>query len=144
MFDYAQVFVFEAHSDTLGKLNAVSAPTSSPRQQLDRVYSVFDTAVIQFYVGAGTVLLVLALMYWFNKLHKTKYEFGEMINRVVFGFALVIASVSAVIGNKTTGGFKFAASEWIIPIVVLLFVAGKSLLLPHNLYILTETSPHDG
>jgi hypothetical protein len=139
MFDYAQVFVFEAHSDTLGKLNAVSAPASSPRHRLDRVYGVFDTAVIQFYVGAGAVLLVLALMYWFNKLHKTKYEFGEMINRVVFGFGIVIAGVSAVIGNKTTSGFKFATSEWIIPIVVLMFAAGKSPFLPHNMSILTNT-----
>ncbi|KAH7071980.1 bacterial low temperature requirement A protein-domain-containing protein [Paraphoma chrysanthemicola] len=127
MFDNAQVFIFEAHADTVGKLNAVSAPATDPRQRLDRIFDVFNTTVMQFYIGGGAILLVLALMYWFNKVHKTKYEFGEMINRVVVGFALIIVGVAAVIGNKTTSGFKFTASHWIIPIVVLSFVAVLAL-----------------
>lgn len=125
IFDNAQVFVFEAHADTLGKLNAVSTPASNPRQRLERIHAVFDTAVMQFYIGAGAVLLVLAVMYWFNKLHKTKYEFGEIINRVVVGFALMIVGVATVIGNKSMSGFKFVGSAWIIPVVVFCYVAGK-------------------
>ncbi|KAH5578404.1 hypothetical protein HBI24_163160 [Parastagonospora nodorum] len=123
IFDNAQVFVFEAHADTLGKLNAVSAPATDPRQRLERIYAVFDTAVLQFYIGAGAVLLVLAVMYWFNKLHKTKYEFGEIINRMVVGFALMIVGVATVIGNKSMSGFKFVGSAWIIPVVVFCYVA---------------------
>jgi general stress protein CsbA len=133
IFDNAQIFVFEAHSDTLGKLNAVSAAATSPRQRLDRVFDVFNTVVMQFYIGAGAILLVLAIMYWFNKLHKTKYEFGEMINRVVVGFALMLVGIAAVIGNKTTTGFKFVESHWIIAIVVLCFVAGMTL--PDLMYL---------
>lgn len=125
IFDNAQVFVFEAHADTLGKLNAVSAPATDPRQRLERIYAVFDTAVMQFYIGAGAVLLVLAVMYWFNKLHKTKYEFGEIINRVVVGFALMIVGVATVIGNKSMSGFKFVGSAWVIPVVVFCYVAGE-------------------
>lgn len=125
MYDNAQIFIFEAHADTVGKLNAVSAPASNPRQRLERVFDVFNTTVLQFYVGAGTMLLILAIMYWFNKIHKTKYEFGEMINRIVVGFGLVIVGVAAVIGDKSTGGFKFRASEWVVPIVVLCLVGGK-------------------
>jgi hypothetical protein len=125
IFDNAQVFVFEAHTDTMAKLNAVSAPATDPRTRLNRIYDVFNTTVMQFYIGAGAVLLVLAVMYWFNKLHKSKYEFGEMINRVIVGFALLIVGVAAVVGDKSTTGFKFAASNWIIPIVVLSFATGK-------------------
>jgi hypothetical protein len=125
IFDNAQVFVFEAHTETTAKLNAVSASATDPQTRLDRIYSVFDTTVMQFYIGAGAFLLVLAVMYWFNKLHKTKYEFGEMINRVIAGFALIIVGVATVVGDRTTTGFKFAGSNWIIPIVVLTFAAGK-------------------
>lgn len=136
MFVKAQVFVFEAHADTLAKLNAVTPirQTQTPDIQqeasdrLDAIYDVFNVTVMSFYISAGAMLLVLAILYWFNKMHKTKYEFGEMINRVVVGFALIIVGVAAVIGDKSTEGFKFVASHWMIAIVVLCFVTGKSLL----------------
>lgn len=126
IFTKAQVFVFEAHADTLAKLNAVSAPTATQSMTLNAIYDVFNVTVMSFYIGAGAMLLVLAIMYWFNKMHKTKYEFGEMINRVVVGFALIIVGVATVIGDKSTDGFKFKASNWMIAIVVLCFVVGES------------------
>ncbi|KAL1648267.1 hypothetical protein SLS61_006957 [Didymella pomorum] len=130
LFTKAQVFVFEAHADTLAKLNAVTpvnqAATRNSREKassrLEAVYDVFNITVMSFYIGAGAMLLVLAILYWFNKMHKTKYEFGEMINRVVVGFALIIVGVATVIGDKSTKGFKFVASHWMIAIVVLCFV----------------------
>lgn len=130
LFTKAQVFVFEAHADTLAKLNAVTLPPTAMHQnkdaQLDAIYNVFNVTVMSFYIGAGAMLLVLAILYWFNKMHKTKYEFGEMINRVVVGFALIIVGVAAIIGDNSTAGFKFEASHWMIAIVVLCFVVGKS------------------
>lgn len=133
IFTRAQVFVFEAHADTLAKLNAVIPVASSASQQdqrtqqmkLDAIYDVFNVTVMSFYIGAGAMILVLAILYWFNKMHKTKYEFGEMINRVVVGFALIIVGVATVIGDKSTDGFKFKASHWMIAIVVLCFIAGE-------------------
>ncbi|KAL1795662.1 hypothetical protein ACET3X_005886 [Alternaria dauci] len=141
MFDRAQVFVYEAHDDSLAKLNAVTSPTASPRIKLDAVSEVFDTTTMQFFIGAGCVLLVLAIMYWFNKIHKTKYEFGEIINRVVVGFTLIILGVSAVIADRTTSGFKFKGSHWIIPIVVLFF-AGVLFLDNMLLLVAQYTSRH--
>jgi hypothetical protein len=134
IFTKAQTFVFEAHADTLAKLNAVAPVVPAANRQaqqaqqmkLDAIYDVFNVTVMAFYIGAGAMLLVLAILYWFNKMHKTKYEFGEMINRVVVGFALIILGVATVIGDKSTGGFKFKASHWIIAIVVLCFVIGKA------------------
>lgn len=128
LFTRAKIFVFEAHADTLAKLNAVSPQQTANQQtkdiQLEAIYDVFNVTVMSFYVGAGAMLLLLAILYWFNKMHKTKYEFGEMINRVVIGFALIILGVATVIGDKSTFGFKFEASHWMIAIVVLCFVAG--------------------
>lgn len=126
LWSSAQVFVFQAHADSLAKLNAVSAPAVDPQARLDRVFDVFNVTVMQFYIGAGSVLLVLAVLFWFNKLHKTKYEFGEIINRVLVGFALIIVGIATVMSNKTTSGVKFVASHWLIPIVVLCFALGKS------------------
>jgi hypothetical protein len=125
MFNNAQVFVFEAHADTLAKMNAVVSPHANPRMTLHAIYDVFNVTVMQFYIGAGSMLLLLAVMYWFNKVHKAKWEFGEMINRVVVGFGLIIAGIGAVIGNKTISGFKFKASNWIIAIVVFGLLLGK-------------------
>lgn len=130
LFTRAQVFVFEAHSDTLAKLNAVIPVDAvftrntqeATQERLEAIYDVFNVTVMSFYIGAGAMLLVLAILYWFNKMHKTKYEFGEMINRVVVGFALIIMGVATVIGDKSTDGFKFSASHWIITIVVLCFI----------------------
>jgi hypothetical protein len=138
LFTKAQVFVFEAHADTLAKLNAVTpvnhAATRNSQQEalsrLEAIYDVFNATVMSFYIGAGAMLLVLAILYWFNKMHKTKYEFGEMINRVVIGFALIIVGVATVIGDKSTKGFKFVASHWMITIVVLCFVTG-TMFPPH-------------
>lgn len=129
IFTSAQIFVFEAHSDTLAKLNAVTAPFASRHMTLGAIFDVFNVTVMQFYIGAGAMLIVLAMMYWFNKLHKTKVEFGEMINRVVVGFTLLIIGVSVVLGNNSTTGFKFVVSHWAIAILVLLFVGGKSISL---------------
>lgn len=32
---------------------------------------------MQFYIGGGAILLILAIMCWFNKLYKTKYELSR-------------------------------------------------------------------
>ncbi|KAJ4984599.1 hypothetical protein SVAN01_09921 [Stagonosporopsis vannaccii] len=130
LFAKAQVFVFEAHADTLAKLNAVTPVDQTIAKnthqatlhQLEAIYNVFNVTVMSFYIGAGAMVLILAILYWFNKMHKTKYEFGEIINRVVVGFALIIVGVATVIGDKSTQGFKFKVSHWMIAIVVLCFV----------------------
>ncbi|RMZ70046.1 Low temperature requirement A [Pyrenophora seminiperda CCB06] len=140
MFDRAQVFVYEAHADSLAKLNAVTSTTSSPRVKLDAVSDVFNTTTMQFFISAGSVLLVLAIMYWFNKVHKTKYEFGEIIDRVMVGFTLIIFGISIVITDKTTSGFKYSSSQWLIPIVILFF---KFLLFLDNILLaIAQYSTH--
>lgn len=118
----ASVFIFEAHKETMDKMLAVFPITKDPantQDTLDKIYAVFDVVVLYFFVCAGGILLVLAALYWFGKLHKTKYEFGEMINRTLIGFIIPIVGVVATLTNKSETGFKFAASNWLIPMVVI-------------------------
>lgn len=124
IFKTASTFVFEAHSETLYKMLAVVPSTKDP-QALNKTYEVFDVVILYFYAGASATLLLLATMYWFGKLHKTKYEFGEMINRTMVGFILMLVGTIGVLSNKTEYGFKFAASSWLIPSAVLAFFLGK-------------------
>jgi hypothetical protein len=155
MYTHAQVFVFEAHADTLGKLAAVSAPAASRAATLRAVFDVHNVTVLQFYGAGGAALVVLAVMYWFNKLHKTKYEFGEIMNRVVVGFGLVVLGVAMVLGDTSTEGIKFRASEMLIPLVVVGFAVGMfffpssltlsstlPLLSPPRLMLTHAHSPH--
>lgn len=149
LYTKAQVFVFQAHADTLAKLNAVTPVKQTITQnthhaatdQLNAIYDVFNVTVMSFYIGAGVMVLILAILYWFNKMHKTKYEFGEIINRVVVGFALIVVGVGTVIGDKSTQGFKFKVSHWMIAIVVLCFVVGKSLAHRHTSLSLSFEHP---
>lgn len=60
--------------------------------------------------------------YWFGKLHKSKYEFGEIINRVLIGFIVPVVGVVATLHDKSTRGWKFAASNWLIPIILFGFL----------------------
>jgi hypothetical protein len=124
IYNTASVFIFEAHSETLYKMLAV-VPSAKDPAALTRTYAVFDVVILYFYIGAGSMLLLLATMYWFGKLHKSKYEFGEMINRTMVGFVLALVGIIGVLSNKTEYGFKFSASSWIIPIAVFAFLAGK-------------------
>ena len=71
------------------------------------------------------MLLILALLYWFNKYLKRRLELGEVLNRIVVGVTLIVVGVVLVMTNKTTSGFKFQASHWIIPIVAIMFAGGE-------------------
>lgn len=117
-FQAASVFVFQSHQETLNNMIAVMP---EPGDEIIAVYRIFDVAVLYFYSGAAAMLLILAICYWFGKLHKTKYEFGEIINRTLVGFTLLVIGISTVLSDKTETGFKIVASNWIIPVVVIGF-----------------------
>lgn len=125
IFLSASSFVFQAHSETMSKMLTVAQTPADP-YRLIGTYAVFDTVMLYFYLGAASMLLILGIMYWFGKLHKTKYEFGEIINRTFVGFILGIFGVTVMLSDKSESGFKFRASEWIIAIVVASFFFGKS------------------
>jgi hypothetical protein len=103
----------------MDKMVAVMPKITDDEAALKAIYAIFDVVVLYFFVCAGGMLLLLAIMYWFGKTSKTKYEFGEMINRTIIGFVIPVVGVTATLTNKTVTGFKFVASDWLIPIVLL-------------------------
>ncbi|TID24474.1 hypothetical protein E2P81_ATG02780 [Venturia nashicola] len=117
-FHAASVFVFESHQETFNLMTAVKPV---PGDELNAIYRIFDVVVMYFYSGAASMLLILAICYWFGKLHKSKHEFGEIINRTLVGFTLLVIGISTVLSDKTETGFKIVASNWVIPIVVIGF-----------------------
>ncbi|KIW01884.1 uncharacterized protein PV09_06731 [Verruconis gallopava] len=122
MFTSAKLFIVTSHKETMDKIVAIMPTITDDQAALNSIYGVFDIVVLYFYVCAGGMLLILAIMYWFGKLHKTKYEFGEMINRTIMGFVIPVVGVTASLTNKSETGFKFVASNWLIPTVMLGFL----------------------
>jgi hypothetical protein len=122
MYTSAELFIFTSHKETMDKMVAVIPNITDDETALKTMYAIFDVVVLYFFVCAGGMLLVLAIMYWFGKLHKTKYEFGEMINRTIIGFIIPVVGVTATLTNKSETGFKFVASNWLIPIVLFGFL----------------------
>ena len=105
---------------------------------VDKVYvvgiKVFATAFYYFIIGSGFVLLLLGVMYWFGKRHKSRYEWASLVLRLAAGFALTMvvltiyeAQVERVDG--TVVGTNMAADivrkQWAIPIVLLVFATGQ-------------------
>jgi hypothetical protein len=128
MFDNAQILAFEAHKETLSTISAVRDRAPTPRLKLEAVFDVFDVTVLQFYMGAGSMLLLLAAIYWFNKKNKTKMEIGDMVTRVVVGSVGILFGLIAVMANKGVNGYKFVASSWIVAMADFAFLLGESCI----------------
>ncbi|KAF2432144.1 hypothetical protein EJ08DRAFT_659161 [Tothia fuscella] len=91
------------------------------------ILNIYNSASVFVFEAHSETLYQMLTVYRRPKiqqhlLHKTKYEFGEMINRTMIGFVLAMVGVVGVLANKTEYGFKFAASSWIIPIAVFAFL----------------------
>ena len=121
MFDYATNFVFKAHDATMYKMVA-AMPEPGVHNALNAVYEVFDIVTLYFYVAAGATLLLLSTMYYFGKRNRSKMELGGPIICLIIGFILILIGFLGVYINKSTSGFKFRASNWLIPTVTIAFL----------------------
>jgi hypothetical protein len=70
MFTSAELFIFTSHKETMDKMIAVMPKITDDEAALKAIYAVFDVVVLYFFVCAGGMLLVLALLYWFGKVRK--------------------------------------------------------------------------
>lgn len=84
----------------------------------------FQVVFEYFFIGAGCLLLVLAIMYWFGKTKKRADEWASIGVRLLVGMALPCVSVVAFLekdGDMTD--FRFTRSGWIIPVVTFSYLA---------------------
>lgn len=96
------------------------------------IYSVFVVVFIFFFTAAGVTLIMLGVMYWFGKSHKTKGELLSIVVRVIAGIGLSLLSIMAALdSNDTTNTYmiynNFIGSPWVLPTVLLAFALGKLL-----------------
>ncbi len=54
----------------------------------DALFNVFDIAITYFYIAAGALLVILAIMYWFGKTKKSRDEWASIALRLLAGMAL--------------------------------------------------------
>jgi hypothetical protein len=100
------------------------ASSATGQDKVDALASVFVTVFLYYLIAAGCLLVVLAVLYWFGKTHKSRWEFGSIIVRASVGAALCLVSISYLYNT----GSNLFFSPWMIPMVVMIYFIGKTIL----------------
>jgi len=105
-------------------------------------WNVFNTVWVYFYISAGTFLIVLAIMYFFGKTHKSRGEYVSIFVRAMAGVLVALACIPVWYFTNAADNFLFSA--WHIPIVMLVYfivIVLDNLLVWHsNKTIAKQTS----
>lgn len=119
MWTAVEVFLFENFKvETPSSLSA----TASEADKNAALADVFWTVFIYYMIAAGSLLIVLGILYWFGKTNKSKWEFGSIAVRVTVGISLTLVTISTM---YMTGLYLFW-SPWMIPMVVIIYFIGKA------------------
>ena len=92
--------------------------TSASLKQNNQYYNLFYTVFLYFYIAAGVFLVVLAVLYWFGKQHKSRNEWLSILVRVIAGAGLTLTSLANYYAVGWSG-YDFLSSAWPILVVVL-------------------------
>lgn len=83
----------------------------------------YKFTLMYYYVAAGALLFVLALLFWFGRQRKTKSEWASIGIRVLAGMGLPIMIVSPLMEKPGDHeSFRYTYSYLLIPIVSLAFL----------------------
>lgn len=97
--------------------------SKDPTNKLLAVYEVFWVVFIFFFSCAGAVLLILAVMYWFGKSHKTGGEWGSIVVRAFFGIGVTFLAIMAK--DYSDAWINYISSPWILPTIVFVYGIGE-------------------
>ena len=127
--EYAMTnFVFEVY-------NLVQETKDKPKTQFDAYFGTFLTFVVTLYyywIAAGFVLMILGVMYWFGKRHKSRFEWASLFMRLITGLTLALLILIQYLPHGESNGEPVDAASnilltsWTIPIVLLLYSFGTS------------------
>ena len=120
MFTSVSVFLF----DNFDVEAPTDASTSTEEATLNALFDVFVTVFLYYLIAAGCLLIVLAVLYWFGKTHKSRWEYASIAVRTAVGVGLSLVSISYLYNT----GLKLFVSPWMIPMVVIIYFIGKTLL----------------
>lgn len=79
----------------------------------------YQFTMCYFYVAAGVLSLVLALLYWFGRQRKTRTEWTSIGIRILGGVCLPLGIISPLTENGSRTGFRYNYPYLIIPIVAI-------------------------
>jgi len=116
------VFLFENFNVDLPDDESTSG--LSAEETLLAHISVFFTVYLYYLIAGGCLLIVLGVLYWFGKTHKSRWEYGSIAVRISAGIGLSLVSISYLF---STSGNLFM-SPWMIPMVVIIYFIGKAPL----------------
>jgi low temperature requirement protein LtrA len=117
LFNGLTTFVFENYNV---EVPASDEGQTTDAQKVDALTQIFATVFLYFLIAAGSLLIVLGVMYWFGKSHKSKWEFLSIVVRVLVGIGLALVAIS----YNYNSGFNLIWSPWMIPMVVLIYLVG--------------------
>lgn len=98
--------------------------TKDIEKKVEIFNDAFQVVFEYFYIAAGCLLLVLAVMYWFGKTKKRADEWASIGARLLVGMALpCVSAVAFLEKNNSMTDFRFTRSGWIIPVVTFSYLA---------------------
>lgn len=115
------VFLFENFNVDLPNDDEFNSGLSE-EETLQEHVSVFLTVYLYYLIAGGCLLIVLGVLYWFGKTHKSRWEYGSIAVRISVGIGLSLVSISYLF---STSGNLFM-SPWMIPMVVIIYFIGKA------------------
>ena len=99
----------------------------SARDLYNAAINVFDGVTFVYYlVGTGSVLILLGVMLWFGKSHKSRYEWVTLGLRVVAGIALTLITLTKT--GSGNAAYNIIDRNWLIPIVLIVYAIGEYLV----------------
>lgn len=85
--------------------------------------NVFVVTFIYYVVGAGAVLILLGIMFWFGKRRKSRFEWTSLILRIAAGVALIV--ITGTIAGTANGAYDIVESNWTIPMVLITYALSE-------------------
>lgn len=91
-----------------------------------KLFDLISTAYLYFFIAAGSALLVLAVLLWLGKRHKSAAEYSSIVVRVAVGSALCLITLMDL-DSQADNFSNFVGSGWTVPMVMLSLGLGKSI-----------------
>jgi hypothetical protein len=89
-------------------------------EKLTSIGTVFGTVYLYFFSAAGCTLVLLSVMYYFGKTHKTRHEIISILARFIVGVGLALLTTMGVSPDEKVFS-AFFLSAWILPTVTLCY-----------------------
>lgn len=106
----------------------VEAPEAQQTQgqyaQSNALYEIFNEVWVYFFIAGGSFLIILAVMYWFGKTHKSRGEWYSIAVRAIAGVGLVLGCLNNWV-NYYTSSANFVNSPWPMLTMMLGYFVGE-------------------